>query len=231
MPDQDQKLSRGSKYAAIFDLDGTLVDTADDLAAAMNYALTRQDLAPVAPSAVRSLVGFGARAMLAHGIELSAGRDAKEGELKNGLDDFLQYYEKNIAVHSVPFTGAIPFIEGLRAQGWGIAICTNKREALANRLMDALNLSALFDVIVGADTASAPKPDPAPVRLCMDKTTASNGVFFGDSDTDIRAAKAAALPCLIASFGYGPITLANECTALFHHYGDVEQHLNGLLKP
>lgn len=218
------------KLAAIFDLDGTFVDTADDLAAAMNFALSQQHMVPVAHGAVRGLVGFGALAMLSRGIEISAGRKAGSEELEQGVADFLQFYQGNIAVHSVPFEGAERLVERLRDSGWATAICTNKPEHLAVALIEALGLQALFDVIVGADTASAPKPDPAPVHLCLEKTGASGGVFFGDSDTDIRAADAAALPCLIAGFGYGPITLVQKCSAVFHRYDDVARHIDGLLK-
>ncbi len=204
--------------AVLFDLDGTLVDTAADLAASMNHALTEAGLAPVPAEEVRHLVGYGARRMLMRGYEISADREAGDAELNVSLDHFLKHYGENIAVHSRPFDGVIEMIEDLRARGVQCAVCTNKREAYAVQLLDALGLTPLFDAVVGADSAAAPKPDAAPVLLCLEKTQTERGVFVGDSDTDIRAAKAAGMSCFIARFGYGPLTLADEAAALFDDY-------------
>ncbi|MHA7872427.1 MAG: HAD-IA family hydrolase, partial [Hyphococcus sp.] len=202
----------------IFDLDGTLVDTAADLAASMNYALRKRGL-PAAPAQdVRHLVGHGARRMLMRGFEVAGRRQAGDAELDAALSDFLEYYEAHIAAHSRPFDGAIELIENRRAMGAKCAICTNKREKVARLLIETLGLGALFETIVGADTTSAAKPDPAPVRLCLERTNAQRAVFIGDSDTDIRAAKAAALDCYIASFGYGPVTLGSQAVGVFSHY-------------
>lgn len=204
--------------AVLFDLDGTLVDTAADLAASMNHALLGAELAPVPAEEVRHLVGYGARRMLTRGYQLSANRDASEEELDVSLDRFLKHYGQNIAVHSRPFNGVTEMIESLRDRGVRCAVCTNKREAYAVQLLDALGIAPLFEAVVGADTASAPKPDPAPVLFCLEKTKTRRGIFVGDSDTDIRAAKAAGMVCFIASFGYGPLTLADEAAALFDDY-------------
>ncbi|GJL94578.1 MAG: phosphoglycolate phosphatase, bacterial [Hyphococcus sp.] len=207
--------------AVLFDLDGTLIDTAGDLAASMNQALKVMGLSSVPHADVRHLVGFGARRMLQQGIELSAGRAASENELDDGLAVFLDHYHQNIAVHSRPFDGAIEVIERLKDKGAAIAICTNKREASARLLIDALGVSSLFDVIVGGDTAAYAKPDPAPVQLCLDETKADRAVFIGDSDTDIKAANAARLPCLIAQFGYGPLDHIDAASALFSEYSEA----------
>ena len=176
--------------AVLFDLDGTLIDTAEDLAASMNHALAGDGFAAVPTGEVRNLVGHGARRMLMRGYEIAAGRDAGEEELDAALDRFLEHYRANIAVHSRPFEGAIGMIERLRADGAAIAICTNKREAMAVLLMDELGLSALFETIVGADTAAHAKPHPAPVKLCLERTGARRAACIGDSDKDLRAARA-----------------------------------------
>lgn len=215
--------------ALIFDLDGTLVDTVEDLAASMNHALAAAGLASVQPAQVRHLVGHGARRMLMRGFEVSAGRPAETGELDAAMTHFLYYYERNIAVHSRPFDHAIEMIEGVRARGGRAAICTNKREALARHLIETLGFTSLFDAIVGGDTAAAAKPDPAPVRLCLQKTAAERAVFLGDSDTDIRAADAAGLPCFVADFGYGPVTLADRAT-LFSSYREAAPLIESALR-
>ncbi len=210
--------ARLSGEAVLFDLDGTLVDTAADLAASMNHALAGCGLAPVPAGEVRSLVGRGARRMLMRGYKVSAGREADEKELDAALARFLTHYQANIAVESRPFAGVIEMIEGLRADGARIAICTNKREAMARLLIETLGIAPLFDTIVGADTTTAPKPDAAPVLLCMTRLSAERGIFIGDSDTDIKASAAARMPCLMADFGYGPLTLAYQASAVFSDY-------------
>ncbi len=215
--------------AVIFDLDGTLIDTAEDLVASMNHALGEAGLPPVAHSEVRHLVGHGARAMLMRGIEAGAGRSGSHAELEQGLKSFLDHYAANIAAHSRPFDGVIEMIEGFRRRGAGIAICTNKREAMSRMLIDTLSIGGLFDTIVGADTGVAAKPDPAPVFLCLERTGAKRSVFIGDSDTDIKAAGAAGLPCLIAEFGYGPLTLRDRATASFATYGEAAPMIEKLL--
>ena len=204
--------------AILFDLDGTLVDTADDLAASMNYALGETGCEPVPPAQVRHLVGFGARRMLKRGYQISAQKEATEAELDTALALFLDHYQENIAVHSRPFPGAIEMIERFSKLGVRFAICTNKREAMAVQLLETLGVAPLFETIVGADTTTAAKPDPAPVRLCLERTNAQRGSFIGDSDTDIKAAAAADMPCFIARFGYGPIGLADQASGLFDSY-------------
>ena len=215
--------------AVIFDLDGTLIDTAEDLAASMNHALSGDGFAAVPPGEVRHLVGHGARRMLMRGYELAAGRAAGEEELDAALERFLAHYRANIAMHSRPFEGVIGMIERLRADGAAIAICTNKREAMAVLLMKELGLSALFETIVGADTAVRPKPDPAPVKLCLERTGATRAAFIGDSDTDIRAAEASGLPVYVANFGYGPLTLSGSAAGVFNAYSDLEEILRETL--
>ena len=215
----------------LFDLDGTLVDTAEDLAASMNHALSADGLGPIPPCEVRHLVGYGARRMLMRGYQIALEKDADGDRLDAAFDRFLTHYEANIAVHSRPFAGVVDIIERLRADGARMAVCTNKREAMAALLLEALGLAPLFDFVAGADTAAASKPDPAPVLLCLKKTGAARGVFIGDSDTDIRAAEAAGLPCLIADFGYGPLTLSDRASKVFSRYCDAEAFIRSMLAP
>lgn len=207
--------------ALIFDLDGTLVDTVDDLAAGMNHALVRMGLAPAPAAAVRHLVGHGAKQMLLRGFEIAAGRPPADAEIEEAVAAFIDHYEANIAIHSRPFDGVIEMIEAFRRRGVKMAICTNKRQPFADLLVRELGLGPLFDSVVGADFDRPAKPDPHPVHMCLSQTGVRRAVFFGDSDTDIRAAKAAGLPCLVADFGYGPITLASEATAMFSSYRDA----------
>lgn len=216
--------------ALIFDLDGTLVDTADDLAASVNHVLTRQGLKEIDPFKVRHLVGHGAKRMLAEGYTLSAEREPTPDELEAGLSAFLVHYEANIAVHSRPFEGAIDLIHDHRSRAGAVAICTNKREFLARKLLSALGLAPLFQAVIGADSTTAAKPDPAPVLKCLELTEARTGIFIGDSDTDIRAAQAAQIPCYVAVSGYGPTTMIGEAKGQFSHYSQLAALLDGQVK-
>lgn len=207
--------------AVLFDLDGTLVDTAADLAASMNHVLAKAGRRPVPLDRVRHLVGHGARAMLSKCLAEVAAAPPDEAELDAHVAQFLEHYLANIAVTSRPFPGAIEAIEALKVDGAAIAICTNKKEAWARALIEALGLTRHFSAIVGADTAGAAKPDPRPVLRCLEISNRPKGVFIGDSDTDIRAAAAANLPCLGALFGYGPLDLSESAFALFSTYDEV----------
>lgn len=208
--------------AVIFDLDGTLIDTADDLAAAMNHALSSAGLPRVPMSRVRGLIGNGAKAMLRRGFE-EIGADAPpDDELDHHVAVFIDFYRSNIANASLPFPGVIDLIERLARDGAAIAVCTNKREELARSLIGELGLTRLFDCIIGGDTMGVAKPDPRPVQKCLEITRARRGLFIGDSDTDILAAENAGIPCLVAEFGYGPLTHKAKALAGFASYAEAE---------
>lgn len=208
--------------AVIFDLDGTLIDTAGDLAASMNHVLRTNGLTALPPAEVRHLVGHGARAMLVAGFDAAGAPPPSEAEMNAHVEAFLEHYLAHIADLSRPFPGATAALDRLRARGATLAICTNKREGPARMLMTALGLADRFVAIVGGDTAGAAKPDPAPVRLCLERAGTARAVFVGDSDTDIRAAAATGLPCLLATFGYGPASLADHASAAFDNFDELD---------
>jgi phosphoglycolate phosphatase len=201
----------------LFDLDGTLVDTAEDLAGAMNHALVAAGRRAIAPARVRHLVGHGAEAMLIRGFEETGGGPPPD-EIARHVSIFLEFYVAHIAVRSRPFPHVIETIDRLKTEGARIAICTNKREGPARLLIERLALAGRFDAIVGADTIGIAKPDPASALHCLKLTACRRGVFVGDSDTDIRAAEAAGMPVLVATFGYGPLTLGTRAFALLDSY-------------
>lgn len=208
-----------SGHAVIFDLDGTLIDTAADLAASMNHVLEGAGRAPVPLDRVRHLVGHGGRAMLDKGFRENGG--APPDDLGPHLAVFLEHYLAHIADQSRPFPGAIEALDALEADGAAIAICTNKREAWARALFEALGLSHRFASVIGADTVGVAKPDPRPVLAALQGSGRAKGVFVGDSDTDIRAAKAAGMPCIAALFGYGPLELSGEAFAVFSAFAEA----------
>jgi len=184
----------------IFDLDGTLADTALDLAAALNHALKKMGRAPVPAEQVRAMVGHGARALLRKG--LAATGEVSEALVEQGFPVFLDYYEAHIADHSRPFDGVEAALGQLDALGVRRAICTNKLEGLTHSLVAALGWQDRFDAIVGGDTLPQRKPDPAPVHEAIARAGGGRAAFVGDSINDTDAARAAGIPCIALTFGF-----------------------------
>ncbi len=213
----------------VFDLDGTLVDTAPDLTHALNYALARAGHPPVSAETVRSLVGMGAQVMIAEGLR----RAGVTADLKAMLGDFLVHYEANIARESRPFPGAVALLERLRGEGARLAVCTNKRESLSRRLLQELDLEGYFSAIAGRDTFPVAKPDPGhllgAIRLAGGDP--ARAVMIGDSDVDVRTAKAAKVPVVLVSFGYcgPPPSLVPEL--VIEHFDELHASLAPLLAP
>ncbi len=187
----------------IFDLDGTLVETAPDLVATLNTVLTRAGIAPVAYEIARNFVGGGARLMLARGIEAD-GRTVDAAKIDTMFADFIAHYAANVALHSRPFPGLIEALDTLSARGHRFAVCTNKLEYLSVLLLNELKLTDRFEAICGQDTFGIQKPDPEILR----RTIAAAGgdvrrsIMIGDSETDILTARAAGIPVIAVDFGY-----------------------------
>jgi phosphoglycolate phosphatase len=213
----------------VFDLDGTLVDTAPDLARALNYALARQGQPPITAETVRALVGMGALVMIEEGMR----RAGVTADLQSMLGDFLVHYEANIAVESRPFPGAVEALERLKDEGATLAVCTNKREFLSRRLLQELALEDYFSAIAGRDTFSVAKPDPGhltgTIRLAGGDP--SRAVMIGDSDVDVRTAKAAFVPVVLVSFGYASDRAeAPPPEAVIDHFDQLHASLSVLLR-
>ena len=184
----------------VFDLDGTLADTAPDLTQALNHALEQLGHTPVPAAKVRHMVGHGARALLRHGLAASGIHD--EGEVERGFPTFLDHYETHIADASHAFSGCEAALDRLAADGVALAICTNKLERLARQFVDAIGWDGRFAAIVGGDTAGVAKPDPAPLLLAIDRAGGGPAAFVGDSITDTTTAQRAGLPCVALTFGF-----------------------------
>ena len=189
--------------AILFDLDGTLVDTAPDLAAATDYALQRAGRPPVGLSAIRQMVGDGARVMVERGFETTGGQPATE-IFEAAMADFFACYEANLADQSRPFPGVTTCLAELAERGYALAVCTNKLEHFSRSLLDQLGLSGFFAAVVGGDTLAVRKPDPGHLRGTIEKIGQPVGwaAMVGDSANDIDAARAAGLPSIAVSFGY-----------------------------
>ena len=190
-------------FAAIFDLDGTLIDTAPDLTRATNHVLSSQGRRAISVAELRPFVGRGARRMIERGFAAS-GAPVPPDLVDSLYDAFIAYYTENIAVDSQPFPGTLELLDRLEAAGVKLGICTNKQERLSLRLMDRLGLTQRFGAIIGADTIGISKPDPAPYREAIARLGAIGGgsVMIGDSETDILTARAAGVPVIAVTFGY-----------------------------
>jgi phosphoglycolate phosphatase len=193
----------------VFDLDGTLVDTAPDLVAALNVVLAHEGLQPVDYADGRLMVGGGARAMVEQGIK-AKGHRLPAVEIDRLARDFIIHYAEHIAVHSQPYDGVEAALDQLAESGCRLAVCTNKLEWLSLRLLDTLKLRPRFRAICGADTFGVSKPNPAILsrtieRAGGDKTRA---IMIGDSLTDIATARAASIPVIAVDFGYTDVPVA-----------------------
>jgi len=195
--------------AIIFDLDGTLVDTAPDLLAALNAVLTAEGHSPVIPADLRHLVGHGARAMFEHAL-LRTGASVPPSRLASLTEGFLAYYRANIACGSAPFPGVPETLDLLAGRGAGLGICTNKAQDLTELLLEALNLTRHFPAVIGGGRTPYSKPDP---RHLLETVNALKGrrdraVLVGDSPVDVAAARAAGIPVIAMSYGYTPVPVA-----------------------
>jgi len=187
----------------VFDLDGTLVDTAPDLVATLNVIFAREGLPPVAYDAARNMVGGGARLMIERGL-VSEGRQLSKAEVDRLVRDFIDYYAAHIADHSRAFPGLETALDELAGRGCRFAVCTNKLEWLSVRLLDALGLSARFVAICGADTFGMQKPNPELLRRTITRAGGEidAAVMVGDSISDIATARAAGTPIIAVDYGY-----------------------------
>ncbi len=191
--------------AVIFDLDGTLVDTAPDLMRATNHVLESRGRRPISMDEVRVFVGHGARALLTRGL-------AATGGLPEGYDVepdyrlFVDFYSRNIAGGSVPFPGLLPLLDRLKAEGFALGVCTNKLETLSVLLLDALGMSHYFGSVVGPDTLGIAKPDPRPFHESVSRLglREPRAIMVGDSETDILTARNAGVKVIGVPFGYTP---------------------------
>jgi phosphoglycolate phosphatase len=210
-------------WTLAFDLDGTLIDTAPDLLGALNVILVEQGMAPAPMTAVRQLVGHGLRGMLIRAYAM-AELTISEEEIAVLRPRIVEVYRGRIAQESRPFPGCLAALADLRARGAMLAVCTNKPEALARLLLDELDMTRLFDAIVGGDTLPVQKPDPGPLLEAIAQTggDVARAILVGDASPDTGAAKAAGVPCIVLSFGYNdlpPAELGGD--RVIDHFNDL----------
>lgn len=193
----------------VFDLDGTLIDTAPDLIHTLNFILTKHGLPAVPYDDARPLIGGGARTMIERALALE-GRNSSTAAVDALYTAFIAHYAEHIADRSRPFPELEPALDRLAATGHRLAVCTNKLEWLSKRLLDALRLSERFAAICGQDTFGVQKPNPEIFRQTVVRAGGEpqRAIMVGDSATDIRTGRAANVPVVAVDFGYTDVPIA-----------------------
>ncbi len=214
----------------VFDLDGTLVDTAPDLIDTLNVIFGREGLPPVEYGLARNLIGGGVKTMIVRGLE-SEGRPADLATTDKLFAEFIDHYAAHIADRSKPFPGAVEALGALSGRGCRLAVCTNKLERLSVLLLRQLKLADRFAAICGQDTFGIQKPDPAMLQRTIDAAGGDpkNAVMVGDSVTDIRTAKAAGIPIVAVEFGYSERPVAEYGPdRVIGHFAQLEAAIHGV---
>ncbi len=193
----------------VFDLDGTLADSNVDLIGTLNVILAREGVRPIRLDQAKDVVGAGARAMLQRAFRLQ-GRDPDAGHMDRLYADFLDHYGEHLADHTPLFPGVVAALDDLAADGWSLAVCTNKIERHSVKLLDALGIAGHFRAICGRDSFPFFKPDPRHLTLTIEKAGGdpARAVMIGDSRTDIDTAKAAGIPVVAVTFGYTDVPVS-----------------------
>jgi phosphoglycolate phosphatase len=215
----------------VYDLDGTLADTAGDLMAALNAVLGSQGLAPLPVENARSMLGAGARALIQRGFAAS-GRTLDPQKLEVLFGDFLAHYNAHIADFTQLYPGVESALTAFARMGWLQAVCTNKVEGSAKLLLKRLGIAERFAFICGQDTFGVSKPDPTPLL----KTIAACGgasaraIMVGDSAADINTARAAGVPVIAVDFGYTDAPVAEfGPDRVISHFDELEEACGALL--
>lgn len=193
---------------ALFDLDGTLVDSAPDLAAAVDRTLEQLGRKPAGLEQVRQWVGHGSpilmRRALAGKADWEPVREADDALFEDALALFYANYRESNGLHAVTYPGVKDCLEALGKRGCTMAVVTNKPEQFVGPLLKQLELDHYFKLVVGGDTLDTRKPDPGPLLHAMEALSGSRGttVMVGDSAADVSAAQAAGIPCVAVTYGY-----------------------------
>jgi len=213
-------MTKSMTKTLILDLDGTLVDSVPDLAAALNRLMGARGLETFSLAATAAMVGDGTRALVERAFA-ARGRQADD----EAQVSFLADYSAHVAVATRPFPGAEAALRALTRQGWRLAVCTNKPLAPARALLKALGLFPFFATIGAGDSFAVQKPDPRHLlaTLAAAGGTPGQAVMLGDHAHDVAAARGAGLPCIFAAWGYGPPAMAVGAAATAETFSEVAE--------
>lgn len=215
----------------VYDLDGTLADTAEDLVATLNWLLGRDGLAPLKVETAGSLLGAGARALIKRGFAAS-GRSLEPEKLEALFVDYLSYYRAHIMERSRLYPGVDKALAGFGRAGWRQAVCTNKTESLAKLLITKLGIADRFAFICGQDTFGVGKPEAKPLlgTIAASGGVSERAIMVGDSGTDIKAARAAGVPVIAVDFGYAEVPVKElGPDRVISHFDQLMEACNALL--
>ena len=214
----------------LFDLDGTIIDSAPDVCASINQTLSTMGRPHITVDNTKALVGFGARTLCEKTLSIT-GEPGNEEDINFLLTGFLEYYRKNPSEHTVIFPGALKALNHFKDAGIQLGICTNKPEATCFPVLDSLELRHLFSSVICGDTMEFRKPDPRHVFHTLDDMGAdsSNAAFVGDSEADIEAANNAGLPSVLVTFGYCHMPFDNlKANAMIDHFDELDSALKAI---
>ena len=217
-----------NKKLFIFDLDGTLVDTAPDFKNSINYMLNELNESEVSLEEIRNWVGYGARELIRRTV-VDKNIPHNEQRIEEMLKIFLLHYTHNIDDDSVLFNNVRNVLEFLKNNGIKLAVCTNKMERLSNILLEKLNVLHMFDYLVGGDSLRKSKPDPFPLLNICEKlnTEISDSIMIGDSVTDLNAGKGAGMPVVLVSYGYTDNKdIYNEADLVINDFSQLKELVN-----
>jgi phosphoglycolate phosphatase len=218
---------------AVFDLDGTLADTAGDLVGTLNVILDREGLAPLPVRKARDMIGAGARALIQRGFEAS-GKELAPAYLDELFRQFMVHYEENICVETRLYPGVASALDRLEQAGFVLAVCTNKFEGQSVKLLNALGIGHRFAANCGRDTFPYFKPDPRHLTLTIERAGGSprRAVMIGDSRTDIVTAQNAGIPVIAVPFGYTDVPVRDLGPDLvINHFDELFSGIERLLRP
>ena len=204
---EDRSVARVPAFAVdavAFDLDGTLLDTVYDLAAAVNLLLADLGLEPLATATVRDLVGKGMANLVRHALLRARGRAPDDAELATLLPRYQAHYASVLGHETEAFPGLVPMLVRLKDEGFRLAVITNKATRFVRPHLDRAGILRYFDAVIGGDDAHAKKPDPAPLLLAAERlgVAVSGMLMVGDSVNDAQAARAAGCPVVLLPHGY-----------------------------
>lgn len=201
--------------AYLFDLDGTLIDTAPDLMHALNETLVHAGYEKVGIELTRLWVGHGAKVMIGQAVKHQGGGELNAAQLEELFGYFLERYSEHIADESLPYPGVVESLDALAARTHKLGVVTNKMQGLSMQLLRELDLYRFFNIVVGGDTLQVRKPEPQPILYACNElvSTPTDTLFVGDSSTDVKAARAAGCPVICMRDGYNHNTPADELGA------------------
>lgn len=212
----------------VFDLDGTLIDSLPDIAAAANALLADHGLDPLPTAQIGSFVGMGERVFLDRLIAATALEADQYDPL---MDQFMTLYKGSTGLTTV-FPGVVDAVMRLKAEGFKLGICTNKPGGPLEAVLEAVDLGKWFDVIIAGDSLPVRKPDPAPLRLAFERMAVTEGIYVGDSDVDAETAQRAGVPFALFTEGIRtkPIDAIPHDRA-FERFTDLPDLCRDLIRP